>query len=332
MRKIKVALIGLNANSHSAQIFTSVRKQSDIFEVVGYSLPEGEGVKYPKKLKALEGLQELSLNEVLEREDIEAVILETDEEHLTRYATLFIKNGKHVHMEKPGGCDLSEFEKLTSLVKECGKVFHIGYMYRYNPFVKEVISRAVSGELGEILSVEAQMNCAHPDSIRRWLNNFKGGMMFFLGCHLIDIVLQIQGEPKNIIPLNKCTDEEIGSEDFGMAIMEYEKGVSFVKTSACELGGFARRQLVVTGTKATVELKPFEMFCEGKTNLYTAKTEYTSSEWGNMGESVNSEPFDRYDDMMRAFYKMVIGKIKNPYTPDYELSLYKNILKCCNAK
>ncbi len=38
MRKIKIAQIGINTYSHSNEIFDSIYKQSDIFEVVGYVL------------------------------------------------------------------------------------------------------------------------------------------------------------------------------------------------------------------------------------------------------------------------------------------------------
>jgi predicted dehydrogenase len=33
-------------------------------------------------------------------------------------------------MEKPGGISLAEFETLIDTVKQSGKVFHTGYMYR----------------------------------------------------------------------------------------------------------------------------------------------------------------------------------------------------------
>ena len=81
-------------------------------------------------------------------------------------------------------------------------------------------------------------------------------MMFYLGCHLVDLILQIQGEPDSIIPLNRRSGlNGCAGEDFGMAVFTYDRGVSFAKTSAVEIGGYARRQLVISGTKKTVELK-----------------------------------------------------------------------------
>jgi len=87
-------------------------------------------------------------------------------------------------------------------MKETGKVFHTGYMYRYNPYINELIDRVKNGKLGEIISVEAQMNCILSKETRMWLSSLPAGMMFYLGCHLVDLVLQIKGQPQKIIPYN----------------------------------------------------------------------------------------------------------------------------------
>lgn len=329
MRKIKIAQIGVNTNSHSNQIFNSLKKQTEIFDIVGYVLPENEHIRLPKKVCDLEGYKELTLDEVLNNPEIEAVTIETDEVYLSKYSLLAAKAGKHIHMEKPGGLSLSDFEELISVMKSTGKVFHVGYMYRYNPCVMDLLKKIKAGKLGDIISVEAQMNCIQPVSVRQWLETLPGGMMFFLGCHLVDLVLQIKGKPENIIPYNKCSGTDgMNSTDFGMAIFEYNNGVSFIKTSACEIGGFARRQLVVSGTEGTIELKPFEMFVDDGMQ-YTGKTEYYSNDWGNTGEYFKTEPYDRYDLMMSSFAEMARGEKANPYTLDYELELYKTVLKAC---
>ena len=327
MRKIKVAQIGMTSYSHGIQAFQSLVK-SDIFEVAGYCLPENERERIPETLACFEGYKELTLEEILGDPEIEAVTVETDEVYLTKYALMATRAKKHIHIEKPGGRELEDFEELINTAKNNGTVLHFAYMYRYNPFVKDLISRIKQGELGDIISVEAQMNCSHPDHVRDWLKNFKGGMMFFLGCHLVDLVLQIQGTPKNILPFNQSSRKNgIDSEDFGFALFEYENGVSFIKTTACEIGGFNRRQLVVNGTKGTIELKPFEV------NLlpdqYTEKTEYFEDEWNTKGEHFKSEVHNRYFPMIEAFGKMALGEIQNPYTYDYELELYKTVLKAC---
>lgn len=54
MRKIKIAQIGTSANSHGNMIFNSLKKQNDIFEIVGYCMPENEEEKFPEHVKIFE--------------------------------------------------------------------------------------------------------------------------------------------------------------------------------------------------------------------------------------------------------------------------------------
>ncbi len=333
MRKVRIAQIGANQNSHSCAVLASLRKQTDLFEVVGYALPENERERIPYKMAGYDGLCEMTVEEILCDPTIDAVTVETDEIFLTKHAQMAAEHGKHIHMEKPGGVSLAAFERLIRTVKENEIVFHTGYMYRYNPFVQELLEEVKSGKWGDVLATEAQMSCFHPAATRQWLQNFPGGMMFFLGCHLIDLVLQIQGAPDRVIPLNKCSGTDgVTADDCGTAILEYPHGISFVRTAAVERGGFARRQLVVVGTKGTVELKPLEWYIpDGNGALCTHRTVRTTDGWHEWGEESRSAPLDRYDAMMAAFAAMVRGERENPYTPDYELTLFKTVLDACGA-
>ena len=334
MRRIRIAQIGTSVNSHGNQIWKSLNKQSDIFEVVGYAFPENEREKFPKQAEAFQGYREMTVEEILSDPTIEAVAVETEEKFLTRYATMVVRAGKHLHMEKPGSASLADFEAMINLVKERGTVFHTGYMYRYNPVVIDLLEQIRRGELGEIISVEAQMNCYHKEEIRRWLEGYEGGMMFFLGCHLVDLILQIQGEPKAVIPFNRRTGTDgTRAVDFGMALFDYGDRVSFAKTVDVEIGGYSRRQLVVTGTKKTVEIKPMERNAGlGNGMQFTGVTEYSNVAWGDNGVYTECEPNDRYDAMIASFGAMVRGEKKNPWDCDYELMLYKTVLKACGIQ
>ena len=203
-------------------------------------------------------------------------------------------------------------------------------MYRYNPAISDLIRRVRAGELGTIVGVEAQMSCWHKEPCTRWLSTVEGGMMFFLGCHMIDLVLSIQGMPESITPFNKSSErfEGCDSKDVGFAVLEYKNGASFVKVSASEHGGFTRRQLVVTGTKGRVVVSPLEVSVKYPIQ-YTEYSECSSEDWGDFGEVHRSPDHDRYALMMNSFAAMVRGERENPYTPDYELELFRVIKKCC---
>ncbi|MEE0968614.1 MAG: Gfo/Idh/MocA family oxidoreductase [Clostridia bacterium] len=330
MKKIKVAQIGTSKNSHGNLIWESMIKQKDIFDIVGYALPESEREKFPDRARAFDGYNELTVDEILNNPEIEAVVVETEEIYLTKYALMVANAGKHLHMEKPGGVDLADFEKLVEILKSKNLTFSTGYMYRFNPKIQEALAKVKNGELGEIYSVEAHMDCKHPAEVRQWLQNFPGGMMFFLGCHLIDLIYQIQGEPEEIIPFNCSTGyDEVTANDYGMVVFKYKNGVSFAKTCDNENGGFLRRQLVICGEKGTIEIKPLEVWTEG--GQYTVMNEAYSTEWLKEWDTSKSEVYDRFDGMMRNFAEMVRGK-ENPYSYDYELGLYKLILRSCGKE
>ena len=328
MKPIRIAQIGINTHSHGPQIFKEMKNLPELFEIAGYVLPENERERLPQKMKNFDGYPELTLEEVLNDPTIEAVTVETDEIYLTKYAKLAAEAGKHVHMEKPGSPDRKEFEALIETVKNSGKVFHVAYMYRYNEVIRDLIARVKAGELGQIVSVEAQMSCYHPLWVRNWLAEMPAGMTWFLGCHLVDLILLIQGLPEKIIPLSKRTGyEDAKGTDFGMAVFEYKNGVSLLKTTDVERGGFMRRQLVVTGTEGTVEIRPLEVGPEAAQT--TSSRTVCDTEWTADTPFEQSDPRGRYTEMMRSFAAYVRGEKENPYTPDYELAVFHTLRKAC---
>lgn len=327
MKKLKIAQIGIG-HDHAPMIFQSLKKQTDKYEVVGYALPENEAIDYADKLGCFDGVRRFSVEEICNNPEIDAVTIETEEKNLLQYALIAAQAGKHIHLDKPAGMDLTLFERLLKTVRNNRLTLHLGYMYRYNPEVVRAVEMARSGELGEIYSIEAHMSGIYPSTVqkREWLKQFPGGMMFFLGCHLLDIILRFQGMPQNIIPLHKCTGiGGVSSQDFGMAVLEYKNGNSFVKSCAAEIGGFGRRQIVICGSKKTIEIKPTE-FCVGE-YLRTGVTEYI----GDDKLTRTSVDFDRYDSMTSAFYTYVCGEKENPFTLEYEYQLQKIVLAACGV-
>ena len=323
----------MNRYSHAVEIFKTLKLHPDIFELVGYALVEDERETCAHKLHFFDGYPELTLEEILNDPTIEAVAVETDEIHLTKYAQMAADAGKHMHMEKPGSQCLEDFEKLIDTMRQTRKVFHVGYMYRYNPLIADAIRRAKAGEFGHIYSVEAHMSRLDGRKTREWFGSFQGGMMFYLGCHLVDLVLQIQGLPEEVIPFNTATGiDEINTEDLGFAVLKYPHAVSVIRMGGTEVDGFSRRQLVICGSNETLEIRPLEVIGE-KYILTTKQRKCVLDKDGSCRTTEDeSVPFKRYEDMLLSFADMVRGEKENPYTLDYELELFKTILKCCGVK
>lgn len=336
MNRIKVVLIGVG-HDHAPAVYDCVINQ-DVFDVVGFGVPEIEKTAYNDRIKKYKKyIKYFDIEDLLNISDLDAAIIETEEQNLTKYSIMAIEKELNVHSDKPGGLNLSEFEIMIDLAKKTNKILHFGYMYRYNPTIIKLLEDVKNGEFGEIFSVEAHMSCLHTEEKREWLNRFPGGMLFFLGCHLIDLILSIQGEPKEVIPLSKASNiNGVDSQDIGMVVFKYDNGLSFAKSCASEIGGFMRRQLVVCGSKKTVEINPLEVLDGGgMQHSIIRSTTYQEAQklnWWNSAEKIDSEMFNRYNDMMISFAQMVMGVRENKYSYDYELTLYKLLLKSCGIK
>lgn len=339
MEKIKIVQIGMG-HDHS-DVINSVHYLSDMFDLVGFAVTPSEEKDYKERINEYEekGIRKLTLEEAWNVPGLQAVVIETEEKNLTKYALQAAERGLHIHMDKPGGMELTDFEKLISLVKEKNLIFSVGYMYRFNPVLRGILPKIKNGEIGEIYSVEAQMNCEHIIEKREWLSQFPGGMMFYLGCHLVDLIYYLQGEPEEIIPLNVPTGHDgVKSCDFGMSVFRYKNGASFAKTCDSEPGGYMRRQLVICGTEGTYELRPFEAWeieekREGRRGLYTEVRELKAElDWFADSPFKRTPLYNRYDAMMENFGCRIRGEVESPYTPEYELNLYKLVLKSCGVK
>lgn len=243
MKKIKVIQIGIG-HDHATAILDDMLGHSETFEVVGLALPENEREKYKSRWEKYNSLKLMTVDEALDNNKADAIVIETEEISLTKYALMAVEHDFDVHMDKPGGFDVDLFKNLIKTAKERNKILHLGYMYRYNPAVQKLFEKADNGELGEIYSVEAHMDCCHDSDKRQWLDIFPRGMMFYLGCHLIDLIYRIQGKPREIIPMSMSTGlDGVAAQDYGMALFKYKNGISFAKACAAEFGGYMRRQV-----------------------------------------------------------------------------------------
>ena len=326
MKKIKIAQIGVGHDHASSVIDTLAH--NDNFDLVGYAFPESDEAFYEKNKAAYAPFPRMSIDELLAVPGLEAVAVETNEHDLTTCAALAAAHGFHVHMDKPGGEDAKAFEDMLRTMKRKNLVFSPGYMYRYNPEILKLMDRIRAGELGKIVNVEAHMDCEHPAWKRAWLNEYKGGMMFFLGCHLLDLVFRIMGTPDEVVNLNRASGKDgVDALDQGFCVLTYPHAACLVHSSDAEPGGFLRRQLVVTGEKESVKLEPLEAYTDQPGMQTTGVRECEGGHgWAYDGVRRTSEPFHRYHAMLDAFAAYIRGEKENPYSYEYECRLHRIVL------
>ncbi len=337
MRKVKIVQIGVG-HDHALPNFRCVASMNDIFDLAGFVRVEGEQEIKPDFNKNFEHVPVLTLEQAFAIPDLEAVLIETEDVNLVHYANMAAQKGLHVFMDKPGSQSTEDFEEMLSTVLKNRKVFGIGYVYRFHPLIQKTLSQVKEGKLGKLYSVEAHMSRDDKDEKRRWLEQFDGGMTFFLGCHLIDIIHLFMGTPEEITVLNTCTSpEKHKANDLGMAALRYPEGMSFFKVSAAEPGGFMRRQLVVCGSLGTVEIRPLEEHCKNEEYYCTSQSisafrteKDVPLNWDDKGKTETCAPYHRYRAMFADFAERILNDC--PSTKEEllrEARVHRILLACC---
>ena len=92
----------------------------------------------------------LALNEVLNRSDIEGVVIATPAETHFNIARESLLAGKHVYVEKPLVLEESEGYELIGLAKKNQRVLMVGHLLQYHPVFVRLKEMARGGELGRI--------------------------------------------------------------------------------------------------------------------------------------------------------------------------------------
>ena len=321
---IKVGQIGIGHN-HGEGKMLAAQKFPELFEIIGYAEENEAWVEKRGNLPCYKNLKRYSVDELIEKCDV--LLIETDVWNLTKTAQKCIDAGKHVHVDKPASGTLKEFETLLKTAEQKNLTVQMGYMYRYNHAIRKCMEMIRSGELGEIYQIDAEMSTYHDKEYRQWLNHFNGGSMYIFGSHLVDLVISILGEPKNVIPFIKKTGfEGVYSDDNCFAVLEYEKAVAKITNLSVEVNGWGMRRFAVFGSLGTVEIKPIELDVKmTKSTVGTAKNAYR-----DMFETVAVEDvptLSRYDGMMKDLYLSVKGKQPNPYSYAHELLVQKTLYK-----
>lgn len=315
---IKLGQIGIGHNHGEAKM-KAARKFPDLFEIVGYAEENERWIEKRGANKGYEGLPRMSVEEVIAKSD--AILVESDVWDLTKYAQLCINAGKHIHMDKPASGTLDEYKQLLDTAEAKGLVIQLGYMYRYNPAVQKCFELVQEGKLGEIYSINAEMSTFHKPEYRKWLTNFGGGIMYILGSHLVDLIVYLLGKPEKVHSFLKHSGlDGIDLADNNLAVLEYEKALARVFVSSVEVNGFGRRQLMVSGSKGTVNICPLE-------RPVTMTWSDTSIADATYEDRKILLPFEdhtaggRYDEMMQDFYAYIVGEKKNPFTYAHEYAV-----------
>jgi predicted dehydrogenase len=88
--------------------------------------------------------------QALRDDEIEAVAIAAPSTEHARLASLALRAGKHVFVEKPMALTANSAQEVANLASQRRKILMVGHLLRYHPAYQRVAEMIESGELGEV--------------------------------------------------------------------------------------------------------------------------------------------------------------------------------------
>jgi predicted dehydrogenase len=319
--RIKVGQVGVG-HAHASKL--SVYRRSGDYEVVGIVEPDDRLREEAKSNEAFRGLPWMTREQLLDVPGLQAVLVETRVRDLLDAAEACVGAGLHVHLDKPAGESLPRYRRVLEAASKRNLWVQMGYMYRYNPAVVALRDALRRGWLGEVFEVHAVMSKVVGPAERAALAGYRGGIMFELGCHVIDLVVGVLGPPAKVAPYPRHSSRQDDALlDNMLAVFEYPGATATVRSSALEVDGFERRHLVVCGSEGTFHIQPLDN-PSARVTFATAHGAYRKGY-----QDVSFPKFTRYVEDAADMARVIRGEKPIDYTPRHDLAVQEAVLRAC---
>ena len=293
------------------------------FDLVGVCEPDASR---PRSSPALKGVRWLTPEEMLGDASIEFIAVESRVQENLAYARQSIEAGKFVHLDKAPGIDLEAFRGLIEDARRKKRMVQMGYQWRYQTGMRAAIEAARKGWLGEVYSFRARIDKPMSLAERRDLAAFRGGMIFELGCHLIDRATDLLGEPTKVTGHlwhhSKAADS---LADNTLAILEYPRAVAEISVAAMHPNGGAYRTLEITGDNGSATVRPFNDRIV--TDLKKAAGPYPA---GVKETVLPSSPQLAFAPDLLEMARIIREGMAPTYSPEHDLMTQRVLLRVCH--
>tara|TARA_B100000686_G_scaffold336046_1_gene405423 strand:- start:55 stop:1032 length:978 start_codon:yes stop_codon:yes gene_type:complete len=208
--------------------------------------------------------------ELLADEQIDAVYVATPVSAHCEQVLAAAAAGKHVLVEKPMGCTVSECNQMIDACQRAGVRLGVAYYRRFYPVVERMHQLLREGHLGELLSIAAvtanpfQMS---PDDEGYWRvmpDVGGGGSLMDIGSHRLNLFLHLGGPIREIKAYCNTIAAPYAAENVASLIVRFQSGAHGMLQ--CFFGSaFDPDVLTITGTRGQITTTPLnggQLVCE----------------------------------------------------------------------
>jgi predicted dehydrogenase len=323
-RRIRIGQIGVG-HAHATKL--EVYRRSPEYEVVGIVEPDAELRARAEKNPAFQGVPWMTQEQLLGLPGLQAVLVETRVQDSLDAAEACVAAGKHIGLDKPAGQHLEHFRRILKSAEGKKLLVQMGYMYRYNPGVLLLRDLLQRGWLGDVFEVHAVMSKVVAPADRARLAWHPGGMMFELGCHLVDLVVGVLGKPAEVAAFPQHVSKlDDGLQDNTLAVFKYPKATATIRATALEVDGGQRRHLTVCGTGGTLHIQPLD---DPKVRL-TLADPHGAYRQGT--QDVNVGRYERYVADAADMARILRGEKASDFPYAHDLTVQESLLRACGLE
>ena len=242
MKKLGVALVGTGFwGKNHARIFKEL-EETELLAVCDINADRAKNVAEQFGVKAY-----TSVGKMLQRKDIEAVSICTWSTNLAKGASIALKAGKHVLVEKPMATNVKQAEKLLETAEQRGLHLTVGFLMRFIPGIQHIRDAIENKMIGNLV-------CASAKRVSEWPERIGDvGVVKDTAIHDIDITRYLFGEEPIAVYAKTGKMKNKKFEDYAQIMLTFESGKSaFIESNW--LTPYKTRTLVVTGSKAIMKL------------------------------------------------------------------------------
>ncbi|MDF1610972.1 Gfo/Idh/MocA family protein [Stygiobacter electus] len=202
--------------------------------------------------------------EMLDKEEIEGVIIATPTDTHSEIAIECLKANKDVLIEKPISRNLEEAKAIQAAVKKYKKQVMVGMNLRYRPDTMLMRSLINSGELGEIFYVRCGW-LRKQSSDQKWFLNKEisgGGVILDLGVPILDLALWISNDSQlKSVSVQNFYNTTKNVEDSSIGFIRFTDGkvISFEVSWGLH-SEWDKFHLASFGSKGTAHLNPLRAY------------------------------------------------------------------------
>ena len=266
----------------------------------------------------------MTQEQLLNIPELQGVLVETRVCDLLDTAEACINAGKHIHVDKPAGESLPQFKRILDSAARQNLLVQMGYVFRNNPAIALLQDLLRQNCLGEVFEVHGVMSKVVEADKRQELAQYRGGILFELGGHLVDIVVGILGKPEKVTPFNQhVSDLDDQLADNMLAVLSYPRAIATVKSSAVEVDGSKRRHLVVCGTEGTLHIQPLDN-PSARLTLSKAHGKYKAGT-----QEIKFPKVVRYVNEAAEMAAVIRGERPAEFSYEHDLAVEETLLQAC---